>query len=100
TYTTGATDVGQPFTVDTTASDAQTQLAMALTNLLSDVPCAIDMDAIVTGDPSLGDVEVGTTKETYNDPNGWSLDANAYTVILQGTACTDFRSGQYVQISF
>ncbi|HTQ08010.1 MAG TPA: hypothetical protein VMI54_29355 [Polyangiaceae bacterium] len=99
-YGTGTSMPGTPYEVDTTASDADTQLAMAFTNLLSDVPCAIDMDAIVTGDPSLGDVEVGTTKETYNDPNGWTLDPDAYTVILQGKACTDFRSGLEVNISF
>ncbi len=100
TYSTGTGMPGTPYEVDTSASDAQTQLAMAFSSLLSNVPCAIDMDAIVTGNPSLGDVEVGTTKEKYNDPNGWTLDSNSYTVILQGTACTNFRSGQDVQISF
>jgi hypothetical protein len=100
TYSTGTGMPGTPYEVDTSAGDAQMQLAMAFSSLLSNVPCAIDMDAIVTGDPSLGDVEVGTTKETYNDPNGWTLDSNSYTVILQGTACSNFRSGQDVQISF
>lgn len=99
-YGTGSSMPGTPYEVDTSATDAQTKLAAAFSSLLSNVPCAIDMDAIVTGDPSLGDVEVGSTKKTYNDPNGWMLDSNSYTVILQGTACTSFRSGQDVQISF
>jgi hypothetical protein len=99
-YMTGTAMPGTPYEVDTSASDAESQLAMAFSSLLSNVPCAIDMDAIVTGDPSLGDVQVGGTKETYNDENGWTLDPNAYTVILQGTACTSFRSGQNVNISF
>jgi hypothetical protein len=94
TYTTGAPDVGTPYAVNTAASDAQTQLATALSNLLNDaIPCTVDMDAIVTGDPSLGIVEVGGMPETYNDPDGWILEANAYSVTLQGAACMALRSG-------
>ncbi len=101
TYTSAAPDVGTPFAVDTGASDAQTKLAAALSELLSDaISCTVDMDAIVTGDASLGDVEVGGMKQTYNDQNGWKLESNAYSVTLQGTACTSFKSGQDLNISF
>jgi hypothetical protein len=101
TYTPGAPNVGKPFAVDTTASDAQTQLTAALTELLSDaINCTVDMDAQVTGDPSLGIVQVGGSPETYNDPNGWMLGAMGTSVTLQGTACTNFRSGQNLNITF
>ena len=101
TYTAAAPDVWTPYSVDTTATDAQTKLTAALSQLLSDaISCTVDMDAIVTGDASLGNVMVGGMKQTYNDPNGWKLESNAYSVTLQGTACTAFRSGQDLNISF
>jgi hypothetical protein len=101
TYTPGAANVGTPFAVDTTAADAQTQLSMALSSLLSDaISCTVDMDAQVTGDASLGVVQVGSTMETYNDPNGWTLESNATSVTLNGTACTSFKSGQDLHITF
>jgi hypothetical protein len=77
------------------------QLATALAGLLSDViSCTVEMDAIVTGDPSLGVVQVGGMPEAYNDPDGWKLEANAYSVTLQGSACQNFKSGMELHISF
>jgi hypothetical protein len=101
TYTDGAPDVGKAYHVDTAKSDAATELTAALSELLSDaISCTVDMDAIVTGDASLGNVMVGGMKQAYNDPNGWKLESNAYSVTLQGTACTAFRSGEDLNISF
>lgn len=101
TYMDGAPKVGTPYAVDTGASDAQTKLTAALSELLTDaIACTVDMDAIVTGDPSLGVVSVGGTAEKYNDPDGWMLEANAYSVTLKGAACTSFKSGQNLNITF
>ena len=101
TYTPSAPDVGVPYHVDTAAADAQTKLTAALSELLSDaINCTVSMDAMVTGDASLGIVTVGGAAEKYNDANGWALDTAATSVVLQGTACTSFRSGQDLSITF
>ena len=65
------------------------------------VSCTVDMDAIVTGDPTLGVVELAGQRLTYGDPNGWMLESNSYSVTLQGTACTTFKAGgQNLSIEF
>jgi hypothetical protein len=100
-YTPAAPDVGTPYHVDTAAADAQTKLTAALSTLLSDaISCTVSMDAMVTGDASLGVVKVGGTAEKYNDADGWVLDQAATSVTLQGAACTSFKSGQDLQITF
>jgi hypothetical protein len=72
----------------------QAELTAALTALLNSVAsCTFEMNAKVTGDPSLGTVKVGGTMLTYADPNGWKLEDNHYSVTLQGTACSQFRAG-------
>ena len=94
TYTPDAPDVGMPFAVDTTGTNATAELVAAFSMLLNAaVSCTVDMDAIVSGDPSLGDVELAGQRLTYNDPDGWVLEANSYSVTLQGSACAAFRSG-------
>jgi hypothetical protein len=101
TYTPGAPDVGKPFAVDTSASNATAELIEALNILLSDaVSCTVDMDAIVTGDASLGNVVLGGTPLAYDDPNGWKLESNAYSVTLQGSACATFKAGSQLDIDF
>lgn len=83
-----------------TATDAA-ELKDAIAGLLNNViSCTVDMDAIVVGDPSLGMVDVGGTPATYNDANGWKLEANSYSVTLQGTSCEAFKSGGMVNINF
>jgi hypothetical protein len=100
-YTAGAPDVGKPYSVDTSATDAQANLIAALSELLSDaISCTVEMDAIVTGDPSLGVVAVGGMQETYMDANGWTLEADKFSVTLQGAACSNFKGGQDLHISF
>ncbi len=102
TYTPDAPDVGMPFAVDTTATNATAELIAGFSALLNNaVSCTVDMDAIVSGDPSLGDVELTGQRLTYADPNGWILEANSYSVTLQGTACSAFRAGgQNLSITF
>jgi hypothetical protein len=100
-YTPDAPDVGAAFAVDTTASNPTAELVDALTAILNDaISCTVDMDAIVTGDASLGNVKLGGTALTYNDPNGWTLESNAYSVTLVGTACTTFKAGSQLDIDF
>jgi hypothetical protein len=75
-----------------TATSAE-QLKSSLTALLSGVlSCTVDMNALVTGDESLGRVTVGGQQVPFNDPNGWKLEANDYSVTLQGTACERFKT--------
>jgi hypothetical protein len=102
TYTPDAPDVGMPFAVDTSTTNATAELVAALTALLNNaVPCTLDMDAMVTGDPSLGVVELGGQPLTFGDPNGWILESNGTSVTLQGTACTTFKaSGTDLSIEF
>jgi hypothetical protein len=103
TYTPDAPDVGKPFAVDTTgnAATATAELVEALNVLLNDaISCTVDMDAIVTGDASLGHVALAGTQLGYNDPNGWKLETNAYSVTLQGTACATFKAGSQLDIDF
>jgi len=101
-YTPDAPDVGVPFAVDTTATNATAELVAAFSALLNNaVSCTVDMDAIVTGDPSLGDVQLAGQRLTFDDPNGWMLEANSSSVTLQGTACSAFRGGgQKLSIAF
>src|SRR5262249_14506132 len=94
-------DVGTPFTVDTSAADATTKLVTALTALLANaVSCTVDMDAKVTGDPNVGVVTLGGSSLAYNDANGWKLEDNQYSVTLQGSACTTFKAGSALKITF
>jgi hypothetical protein len=58
------------------------------------------MDAVVTGDPSLGQVTVSGTPEPFDDPNGWKLESNAFSVTLQGAACEAFKAGGTLNINF
>jgi hypothetical protein len=100
-YMDGAPAVGTPFAVDTAATNARAALLTALSQLLNDaIPCTIEMDAIVTGDPALGVVSVGGAQQAYNDANGWMLEADKFSVTLQGAACTDYRSGEELHIAF
>jgi len=94
TYTPDSPNVGTPFAVDTTDSNATAELVDSLSSLLNNaVSCTVDMDAVVTGDASLGQVSLDGSALTYDDPNGWILESNSYSVTLQGTACTTFKKG-------
>jgi hypothetical protein len=101
TYTPDSPDVGMPFAVDTSGSNATSELVDSLSALLNNaVSCTLDMDAMVTGDPSLGLVNLGGMALAFNDPNGWILEANASSVTLQGSACTTFKAGSDLSITF
>jgi len=94
TYTPDSPDVGKPYAIDTSGSNATAELVAGLSSLLKNaVSCTVDMDAVVTGDASLGIVSLDGTPLTYNDANGWKLESNSYSVTLQGTACTTFKKG-------
>jgi len=101
TYAATAEDVGMPFAVDTTAAGAQAALTAALGALINQaVPCTFEMDVIVTGDPALGIVSVGSSPVPYNMPDGWALEADSFHVTLQGAACEAYRAGGEVSIDF
>lgn len=94
TYTPDSPNVGMPFAVDTSGSNATAELVDSLSSLLNNaVSCTVDMDAIVTGDPALGLVSLDGSPLAYNDPNGWILESDAYSVTLQGSACATFKKG-------
>ncbi|HEY2409029.1 MAG TPA: hypothetical protein VGI10_23655 [Polyangiaceae bacterium] len=97
TYTTGAGGTAKYYTATN-----QTELQTALSGLLNAVAsCSFAMNAYVTGDPSLGTVLVGTTPAVYNDPNGWRLESDTFTVTLLGSSCDTFKAGNAnVDISF
>jgi hypothetical protein len=94
--TTGMPGAAPFFTAESTA-----QLRMAVDQLLADVlSCSFEMDAIVTGNPALGTVTVGTQAVTYGDANGWKLEDNRYQVTLQGAACDLFKTARTIDIGF
>jgi hypothetical protein len=94
TYTPEAPDVGVPFPVDTSGSDAVDKLVTALTALLANaISCTVDMDAIVTGDPALGVVTLEGNPLTYAAPDGWKLEDDQHSVTLQGAACETYKAG-------
>lgn len=94
TYTPDSPDVGTPYAIDTSGSNATAELVDALTELLNNaVSCTVDMDAVVTGDASLGVVSLDGAPLGYDDANGWKLEANSFSVTLQGTACDAFKKG-------
>lgn len=44
-------------------------------------------------DPTFVRVEVDGAPVNYNDPNGWKLDTDGKTIVLQGTACQTIQNG-------
>lgn len=92
-YTSDAPDAGYPFEVDTTASDAATQLVAALTSLLSGtISCSIPIHG-ATSKTEL-QVTVGDTLRVEGDPDGWVLANDGQHITLQGGACIDFKALQ------
>ncbi|HLV68423.1 MAG TPA: vWA domain-containing protein [Polyangiaceae bacterium] len=80
---------------------SQNELTLAIQGLLNRVlSCTVEMNAIVTGDPALGMVEVSGQSVTFNDPNGWQLESDNYRVTLKGTACDTFKATGDLKIQF
>jgi hypothetical protein len=86
---TGATPGTAPYFTAENAAELQTAVSGLLNNVVS---CTVDMNAIVTGNPTLGTVTVNETAVMINDPNGWILEPNNYQVTLQGTACETYKT--------
>jgi len=84
------------------ASTPETLAAQLTTLLNSVVSCTLDMDAVVTGNPTNSEVLLNGTPIAYGDTaGGWTLEANKYQVTLQGTACTTLQTpGSTVSIKF
>lgn len=98
TATYSATSGTAPYYTAVNSTELQAALEASLINVVS---CTFDMDAVVTGDASLGQVTVAGQPVTFSDPNGWTLEENAYQVTLNGTACEQFREGNNdVRIAF
>jgi hypothetical protein len=93
-----ATPGAAPFFTAVDAPELRVALEQALVSVVS---CTFDMDATVTGDPTLGQVSVAGQPLAIADPNGWTLEDNAYQVTLNGAACEQFRQGDVdVHIAF
>jgi hypothetical protein len=93
----GETPGNAPYFTATTAEELRSALTALLTDVIS---CTVDMDAIVTGDPSLGEVSIAGNDVGYGDANGWTLETNNFQVTLQGSSCDTFRGGAELNISF
>jgi hypothetical protein len=94
--TTGATPGTAPYFTATDAAALQTAILGLLNQVVS---CTLDMDAIVTGNPTLGVVTVNGAAVPINDPNGWILEPNNYQVTLQGTACETFKTVENSEVN-
>jgi hypothetical protein len=83
-----------PGTATAYAATNTAELRAAIQELLVNViSCTLDMNAIVTGNASLGSVTVNGTEVGFNDANGWSLETNMQQVTLSGSACETFKAG-------
>ena len=79
----------------------QAQLTSAIEGLLNNVlSCTVEMNARVTGNAALGQVAVDGTSVAYQDPNGWQLEADTYSVTLNGAACEAFKATGNLHIAF
>lgn len=93
---TGATPGAAPYFTATDAAELQTAILGLLNNVVS---CTLDMNAIVTGNPTLGVVTVNGNPVPINDANGWILEPNNYQVTLQGTACETFKTVENSEVN-
>jgi hypothetical protein len=80
---------------------SQTELTTAIQGLLNSVlSCTVEMNARVTGNAALGQVAVNGSSVAYQDANGWQLEADTYSVTLNGTACESFKMTGDLHIAF
>lgn len=105
TYAATVADQGTAVPATVSATDAaagQTQLVNAITAALAQTrDCTFQMNAKITGDASLGTLDVNGNKLTFGDANGWQLGADLASVTLSGTACTDWKAnGGMLHVSF
>jgi hypothetical protein len=101
-YTPNAPDTIAPLVLDTASSPTPASLAAAIIGVLDDVvSCTVDLDVNVTGDAALSTVLVGNAAVTLGgSPGGFTLDPNGHTLVLTGTACSSFRGGADLSVSF
>jgi hypothetical protein len=79
----------------------QAELTTAIQGLLNSVlSCTVEMNARVTGNAALGQVAVNGSSVGYQDPNGWQLEADTYSVTLNGAACETFKATGELHIAF
>ncbi len=79
----------------------QAELTAAIQSLLNNVlSCTVQMNALVTGDASLGRVDVNGTPAVYQNPDGWQLEADNRSVTLVGKSCDAFKASGQLHISF
>ena len=80
---------------------SQAELTTAIQGLLNSVlSCTVEMNARVTGNAALGQVEVNGASVAYQDPNGWQLEADTFSVTLNGSACESFKTTGNLHIAF
>jgi hypothetical protein len=96
TYDAAAT-MNAPYFTATSTAELRTAVEQLLANVLS---CTVQMNARVTGDASLGMVQVNGTSALYNDPNGWKLETDTVSVTLTGAACENFKATGDLHIAF
>jgi hypothetical protein len=99
TYASAASTPGAAaFYTATNAVELDTAIKSALNPMLS---CTYELNVTVVGNPAIGAVHVNGVPRPYNDPNGWSLDADKTRIMLQGTACDALKAGNStLSISF
>jgi hypothetical protein len=77
------------------------ELTAAIQGLLNSVlSCTVQMNALVTGDASLGRVDVNGTPAIYQAADGWNLEADNRSVTLVGSSCAAFKASGQLHISF
>jgi hypothetical protein len=99
TYASAASTPGTAaFYTATNAVELDTAIKSALNPLVS---CTYELNVTVVGNPATGAIQVNGVARTYNDPNGWILDADKTRITLQGTACDALRAANStLSISF
>lgn len=101
-YTPNAPDAGVPLALDTASSPTPASLATAIAGVLAPlVPCTLELDVTVTGNPAESTVLVASAPVPFEgSPRGFTLAADQRTITLTGTACDDFRAGAPLAVTF
>lgn len=101
-YTPNAPDTGVPLALDTASSPTPASLSTAIADVLAPlVPCTLELDVTVTGNPARSTVLVADTPVPFEgSARGFTLGADERSITLTGSACDDFRAGAPLAVTF
>jgi len=82
-------------------ADTMPALRAAIRSLLDGVlSCRVELDVGLEDDPADARVELDGEPVAHDDPDGWSLEADAVSLVLHGDACLAFQEGAALEVGF